>query len=140
METSSVSLVNVAIGGILIPLTFDYFGIEGEDHLRWCAWFWNKISDRRESHCLRRLGILISNAHDWQDLRRCCCWLTVYLVDTVSVTYLFAKVKPFWDFLLRLERYALVSIESLRLVFRRRRTVSSYNTGIFDKNLSPVRE
>lgn len=139
MDTISVLLVNKAFGGIR-PLSFNCFGIEGIYHLRWWFWIRNKILAREDSHCLRRLGNFISNGLGYQVAQRCCCWLTVYLVDTVSVPYLFTKVKSSWDFLLRSDSHALSSTEGPNIIFRRRRTVSSYTTGIFDKILSPVRE
>lgn len=102
MDTISVLLVNKAFGGLVL-LSFNCFGIEGIYHLRWWFWIRNKILAREDSHCLRRLGNFISNGLGYQVAQRCCCWLTVYLVDTVSVPYLFTKVKSSWDFLLRLE-------------------------------------
>lgn len=140
MDTISELLVNWFIWDGLLPSLFGCFGVEGRYHLRCCLWFWNKISETIRLHCLRRLGVLILILLVYKFAN---CDSVTGLPCTVvhgKCTRLFLDCQVFLRFCYESRATFWSHRRVLDISVRLRRTVLSYNTGIFDKNLSPVRE
>lgn len=141
MDTVSLLPVNQLLCYVLNGALFDCSGVVRIYHLRCGRWTWNKISVRRRCCCLRRLdwGFQIIPVYKIPPIT---IRLPAYRVPCVhgKCTRFISKSQVFLRICYEIRVTLWFHKRLLDIIVRLRRTVLGYNTGIFYKNLSPVRE